>query len=80
MQALLDKKIWQLYDLQEEIGYHDCNMFQQPLDDRLQLSEKQKMAWIAQTTKVSMETYQHHQTTRQQDIRKFFTATSRSPK
>jgi len=58
-------------------------MFQQPLDDRLQLSEKQKMAWIAQTTKtmkVSMETYQNHQTTGQQDIRKFFTATSRSPK
>ena len=81
MQKLLNQKIRQLYDLQEEIGYHDRDLFHQPLEDRLQLTEKQKMAWITQTTKtmkVSMETYQNNQTTGQKDIRTFFSRKNQS--
>ena len=81
LQIYLNNKIRQLYALQHEISYHDRDMFQQPLEDRLQLSEKQKMTWIDQTTKtmkVSMETYQRLQTTGQQDIRNFFTKAPQS--
>jgi len=81
LQTYLNQKIRQLYELQNDIGYHDRDMFQQPLEERLQLSEKQKMTWIDQTTKtmkVSMETYQRLQTTGQQDIRNFFTKAPQS--
>ena len=47
----LNNKIRQLYQLQGEIGYHDRDIFSRPIEDRLNLSEKQKMTWIDQTTK-----------------------------
>ena len=77
----LNQKIQQLYKLQGEIGYHDRDIFHQPIEDRLNLSEKQKMTWIEQTTKtikVSMEDFRQKQTHGQKDIRKFFTKTKKS--
>ena len=59
------------HQLHEEIGYHDHNLFHQPIEECLQLSEKQKMTWIDQTTKaikVSMDDYRNKQTQGQKDI------------
>ena len=73
--SFLNQKIQQLYQLQHEIGYHDRNIFQKPIDEGLALTEKQKMTWIEQTTqtmKVSMEEYHKKQTTGQRDICQFF--------
>ena len=64
-----------MYRLQNEIGYHDRDLFQKPIDERLQLPERQKVAWIEHTTKtmkVSMEDYAQKQKTGQRDIRQFF--------
>ena len=75
MDHVLDKKIRQLYSLQDEIGYHDHDIFAQPLEDRLSLTQHQKMTWISHTTrtmKVSMGEFQKKQTTGQRDIQKFF--------
>jgi len=67
----LNTKIHQLYNLQNEIGHHDRAIFHQPIEDRLNLSEKQKMEWIDHTTKtikVSMEDFKKKQTQGQKDI------------
>ena len=75
MNDILNQKISQLYHLQNEIGYHDRDLFQIPLDERYKLSERQKVAWIEHTTKtmkVSMEDYVQKQKTGQRDIRQFF--------
>jgi len=72
----LNNKIRQLYALQQEVGYHDRDMFTTPIEERLKLPEKQKMAWVSNTTKtmkVSMAEYHDKQTQGQKDIRKFFT-------
>ena len=64
-----------LYKLQHAIGYHDRDIFSQPIKERLTLTEKQKMTWIEHTTrtmKVSMEDYQKKQTTGQRDIQQYF--------
>ena len=77
----LNQRIQHLYQLQHEIGYHDREMFQQPIEDRYDLPEKQKMTWIENTTKtmkVSMEEFQRKQTTGQKDIRQFFTHKTKS--
>ena len=77
MDRVLNNKIHQLYELKHAVGYHDQDMFSQPIEERLSLSEKQKMRWIEQTTKtmkVSMADYEHKQTTGQRDIRQFFSA------
>ena len=77
----LEVMIQHLYQLQNEIGYHDRDIFSQPIEDRLQLSEKQKMTWIDQTTqtlKVSMDDYRQKQTHGQKDIRNFFTKQKKS--
>ena len=80
----LNQRIQQLYQLKNEIGYHDRDMFNQPIEDRYALSEKQKMTWIENTTKtmkVSMEEHNIKQTTGQKDIRQFFKPkTSRNTK
>ena len=75
MDRQLNTKIRQLYELQNSIGYHDCDIFSQPIEERLSLSEKQKMNWIEQTTKtikISLEDYEDKQTSGQRDIRQFF--------
>ena len=75
MDFVLNQKIRHLYSLQEEISYHDHDLFSQPLEDRLQLTQHQKMTWITNTTrtmKVSMAEFQSKQTTGQRDIRQFF--------
>jgi len=80
-ERLLNNKITQLYELKNAIGYHDQDIFSQPIDEKLSLSEKQKMRWIEQTTKtmkVSMADYENKQTTGQKDIRHFFS--SKTPK
>ena len=72
---ILDQKIQQLYSLQEQIGYHDRDLFSLPLEDRLQLNHHQKMTWITHTSrtmKVSMEEFNRKQTSGQKDIRTFF--------
>ena len=74
--SYLNNKIRQLYQLQQEVGYHDRDMFSTPLEERLKLPEKQKMAWVSNTTKtmkVSMAEYHDKQTQGQKDIRQFFT-------
>ena len=80
----LNQRIQQLYQLKNEIGYHDRDMFNQPIEDRYALSEKQKMTWIENTTKtmkVSMEEHNIKQTTGQKDICQFFKhKTSRNTK
>ena len=68
MAKILNDKIRQLYQLRNSIGYQDQDIFAQALEDQLKLSEKQKMTWIAQTTKtlkVSMAEYEEKQTTGQ---------------
>ena len=75
MDRVLNTKIRQFYELQNCIGYHDQEMFSQPIEERLSLTEKKKMNWIEQTTKtmkVSMANYADKQTTGQKDIRQFF--------
>jgi len=75
MTTFLNQKIHHLYQLQYEIGYHDRALFHQPIDDRLALTDKQKMTWIENTTntmKVSMEDYAIKQKSGQRDIRQFF--------
>ena len=75
MEKQLNMKIRQLYELQNSIGYHDRDIFSQPIEDRLSLSAKQKMNWIEQTTKtmkISSEDYEDKQTSGQRDIRQFF--------
>ena len=81
MDTILNQKIRHLYSLQEEIGYHDRDMFSHPLEERLKLSYHQKMTWLTQTTKtmkISMEEYAEKKTTGQQDIRKFFQTRQKS--
>ena len=71
----LNTKIRHLYNLQNEIGYHDRDLFSQPIEERFNLTEKQKMTWLAQTTKtmkISMEAYRKKQETGQKDIQQFF--------
>ena len=38
MEIILNQKIRQLYTLQDEIGYHDRELFTIPMEDRLNLS------------------------------------------
>ena len=79
--TILNQKIRHLYSLQEEISYHDREIFSQPVEDRLKLSYQQKMTWLTQTTKtmkISMEQYTEKKTTGQQDIRKFFKTRKKS--
>ena len=75
MERMLNKKIHQLYRLQEEISFQDRDIFYQPIENRLQMNEKQKMTWIEQTTKtmkVSMEEHRKKMEDGQKDIRQFF--------
>ena len=76
MEYALNQKIRTLYSLQYEVGYHDRDIFSIPMEDRLQLTQHQKMTCITHTTKtmkVSMQEYQTKQTTGQQDIQQYFT-------
>ena len=43
VERALNNKIHQLYQLKNSIGYHDQDIFSQPIEERLSLSEKQKM-------------------------------------
>ena len=72
MDRVLNQKVRKLYSLQSEIGYHDRDLFLQPMEDRLNLNTHQKINWIMNTTrtlKVSIEEFHHKQTTGQKDIR-----------
>ena len=74
MDFVLNQKICHLYSLQEGISYHDRDLFSQPLADRLQLTQHQKMTWITNTTrtmKVSMAEFHSKQTTGQRDTWQF---------
>ena len=80
---MLNNKIRQLYELKDSIGYHDQEIFTQPIEERMKLTENQKMRWIEQTTKtmkVSMAEFEEKQKTGQQDIRKFFSQKLNSQK
>ena len=75
MDHVLNDKIRHLYSLQTEIGYHDWDIFAQPLEERFQLPTHQKMTWVTNTIctiKVSMEEFAEKQTTGQRDIRQYF--------
>ena len=77
----LNQKIRELYSLQSEVGYHDRDIFSIPIEERLKLTQHQKMTWITNTTKtmkVSMQEYQTKQTTGQRDIRQYFTKRTQS--
>ena len=81
MDHILNDKIRHLYTLQNDIGYHDRDLFAQPLEERLRLITHQKMTWLTNTTrtmKVSMEEFEHKQTTGQRDIRQFFQKSKKS--
>ena len=51
----LNQKIRHLYQLQESMSHHDCDIFQCPIEDRIALSEKQKLRWIEQTTRTVLK-------------------------
>ena len=72
MEFVLSKKFRQLYSLQEEISYHDRDLFSQSLEDRHQLNQHQKMTWITNTVKVIMTDFHSKQMAGQSDIRNFF--------
>ena len=75
LESIFNNKICQLYRLQDDIGYHDCGLFQVPLAERLNMSVNQKMTWIEQTSqtmKVNMEEHQQKMRTGQKDISQFF--------
>jgi len=77
----LNTKIHQLYKLQNEINYHDSELFSQPIEERINLTEKQKMTWLAQTTttmKISMEEFRNKQKRGQKDTWQFFTKRKKS--
>jgi len=61
MERMLNKKIHQLYRLQEEISFQDRDIFYQPIENRLQMNEKQKMTWIEQTVKTMKVSMEEHQ-------------------
>ena len=75
MDNILNHKIGQLDRLQDEISYHDQDLLQQLIEDRIKMTEKQKMTWIKQTTgtmKVSMKEHNKKQTIEQKDMWQFF--------
>ena len=77
----LNQKIQRLYDSQTEMGYHDRDIFHQPIEERLALSTAQKMTWIEQTTSTIQKSIEEHKTkmkTGQTDIRKFLQAPNKS--
>jgi len=63
-----------LYQLQDEVSHYDRKLLQQPIKERYQLSKKQKIEWIEQTTKTLYHCMvEHHKnmTSGQKDIRQF---------
>ena len=75
---MLNQKIEKLYRLQDEISHYDRNLFQIPIEDRYNLSKKQKLEWIDQTTQMvykSLADHHKHMTQGQTDIRDYFTNT-----
>jgi len=74
-QKRLNQKIAHLYKLQEELPIHDRVLFDTPLEERLELTEKQKITWIDETTatvRVSIAEHKQKMSTGQTDIRQFF--------
>ena len=72
---LLNQKIEKLYRLQDDLSHYDRNIFQQPIEEKYRLTNKQKTEWIEQTTQTVYKCIaEHHQnmTQGQTDIRKYF--------
>ena len=73
---LLNQKIEKLYRLQDELSHYDKNIFQQPIEEKYRLTNKQKIEWIDQTTQTVYKCIaDHHKnmTHGQRDIRQYFT-------
>ena len=71
----LNKKISQLYNMQQDLPSCDRDIFQTPQEDRFEMTLAQKRQWIEQTTttvKISIEDQRHKIQHGQHDIRKFF--------
>jgi len=74
--SILNQKISHLYSLQSEVLHHDKDIFDVPINDRYDLTEKQKKIWIEQTTTTVTKSIAEQQVrnhTRQKDICQFFT-------
>jgi len=72
---ILNQKILHLYSLQHELLATDRDIFAIPLEERFNLTEKQKLLWITHTTKtVSTCLLDHQQKIQsgQKDIQSYF--------
>ena len=72
---VLNSQITRLYQLQDELPHYDRDLFSIPLEERLEYSEKQKMAWISTTTQTVYKSIEEHQKKMkigQQDLRQYF--------
>ena len=75
MDYILNQKIDQLFSQENNINYHDRDIFHEPVEEKYNLTEKQKITWIEQTTTTLKKCKEDHQTkmrTGQKDIRQFF--------
>ena len=71
MNVFLNQKIQNLYSLQTEINTHDRDIFNRPIEDIYQYTDKQKHNWIDQTSRTvyqSIADQQQKLTTGQRDI------------
>ena len=72
---VLNEKIDHIYSLQNEVNYHDQDIFQTPIEERYKLHEHSKRVWIEETMKTIHQCmYEHRQkmTNGQKDIRTYF--------
>ena len=71
----MNQKIEQLYKLQEELPLRDRAIFETPIEERMEMTDKLKTTWIAETTatvQVSIAEQKQKMSTGQTDIRQFF--------
>ena len=73
---ILNEKIKHLYTLQHDVGSHDREIFQTPIEEKFKLTLQQQKIWIDTTaTTIHQCIYEQNQkmSTGQLDIRTFFT-------
>jgi len=74
LQQRLHQQIQKLYALQDEVPYLDKTLFDTPIEERLQMTDKRQQIWIDETTKTvqkSMAEHTEKMSNGQTDIRQF---------
>ena len=56
----LQQQIKNLYTLQDEVPYLDKTIFDTPLEERIQMTDRSKQIWIAETTKTVKKCMAEH--------------------